>query len=233
MNHPYLRAYMAGIVVPTAFLLVAMTAFTLARFVFDVPVPIERVVVFPMALIPNLFGVWNMLYVGLRSRSPLSIGAHGALLPFVIIPLGLTLGSLLGVIQIDQDGVHAFQAVRLPYARGVFVLPVVVVVYYLVWKYIVGFLNDLVGLMRVDARNTMKSPISRREFVALSGGVVAGAALTARRHATTHRASRFRALKYRFRFLVCWNRSARTRPPTITRSSSAKSASRSCRDGTP
>ena len=30
MNHPYLRAYMAGIVVPAAFLLVAMTAFTLA-----------------------------------------------------------------------------------------------------------------------------------------------------------------------------------------------------------
>jgi hypothetical protein len=146
MNHPYLRAYMAGIVVPTAFLLVPMTAFTLLRFVFEVPVPIERVVVFPMALIPNLFGLWNMLYVALRSRRRLSIGAHGALLPFVLIPLGLTLGMVLGVIRVDQDGVQAFQAVRLPYARGVFVLPVVVVVYYLVWKYIVGFLNDLVGI---------------------------------------------------------------------------------------
>jgi hypothetical protein len=146
MNHPYLRAYMAGIVVPTAFLLVAMTAFTFARFVFHVPVPIERVIVFPMALIPNLFGVWNMLYVGLRSRSRLSIGAHGALLPFVLIPLGLTLGTVLGVVRIDQDGVQAFQAVRLPFSKGVFVLPVVVVVYYLVWKYIVGFLNDLVGI---------------------------------------------------------------------------------------
>ena len=145
MNHPYLRAYMAGIVVPTAFLLVPMTAFTLLRFVFEVPVPIERVVVFPMALIPNLFGLWNMLYVALRSRRRLSIGAHGALLPFVIIPLGLTLGMVLGVVSIDQDGVHVFQAVRLPYARGVFVLPVVVV-YYLVWKYVVGFLNDLVGV---------------------------------------------------------------------------------------
>ena len=70
MNHPYLRAYMAGIVVPTAFLLVVMIVFTLARFVFDVPVPIERVVVFPMALIPNLFGLWNIFYVGLRSRGP-------------------------------------------------------------------------------------------------------------------------------------------------------------------
>ena len=146
MNHPYLRAYMAGIVVPTAFLLVAMTGFTLARFVFEVSVPIERVIVFPMALIPNLFGVWNMLYVGLRSRSRLSIGAHGALLPFVLIPLGLALGTVIGVVRIDQDGVQAFQAVRLPFSNGVFVLPVVVVVYYLVWKYIVGFLNDLVGI---------------------------------------------------------------------------------------
>jgi hypothetical protein len=146
MNHPYLRAYMAGIVVPTAFLLVVMTAFTLARFVFEVPVPIERVVVFPMALIPNLFGVWNMLYVGLRSRSRLSIGAHGALLPLVLIPLGLTLGTVLGVVRIDQDGVQAFQAVRLPLFKGLFVLPVGVVVYYLVWKYVVGFLNDLVGI---------------------------------------------------------------------------------------
>jgi hypothetical protein len=146
MNHPYVRAYMAGIVVPTALLLVVMTVFSLARFVFRVPVPIERVIVFPMALIPNLFGVWNILYVGLRSRRRLSIGAHGALLPFVIVPLGLTLGTALGVIRLDQDGVQAFQAIRLPYLRGVIVLPVVVVVYYLVWKYIVGFLNDLVGI---------------------------------------------------------------------------------------
>ena len=146
MNHPYLRAYMAGIVVPTAFLLVVMTAFTVLRFVFDVPVPIERVVVFPMALIPNLFGVWNMLHVGLRARSRLSIGAYGALLPLVLIPFGLALGTVLGVIRFDQDGVRAFEAVKLPYSRGIAVLPVVVIVYYLVWKYIIGFLNDLVGI---------------------------------------------------------------------------------------
>ena len=146
MNHPFLRAYMAGIVVPTAFLLVVMTVFALARFVFEVPVPIERVVVFPMALIPNLFGAWNILYVSLGSRRRLSIGAHGALLPFVLIPSGLMLGTVLGVIRLDQDGVRAFQAVRLPYIEGVFILPVVVIVYYLVWKYIVAFLNDLVGI---------------------------------------------------------------------------------------
>ena len=41
---------------------------------------------------------------------------------------------------------QAFEAVRVPYARGIIVLPVVVIVYYLVWKDIVGFLNDLVGI---------------------------------------------------------------------------------------
>jgi hypothetical protein len=146
MNHPYLRAYMAGIVVPTAFLLVVMGLFSLARFVFHVPVPIERVIVFPMALIPNLFGVWNMLHVALTPDRRLSIGVHGALLPFVLVPLGFTLGVLLGVVTIDRDGVHAFETIRLSYVPAVFVLPVVIIMYYLVWKYIVGFLNDLVGI---------------------------------------------------------------------------------------
>jgi hypothetical protein len=145
MNHRYLRAYMAGIVVPTALLMVALVAFCLARFVFQVPVPIERVIVFPMALIPNLFGAWNMVW----ARSPafrLPIGLHGALLPFVIVPLGLLLGHLVGVVGFERGAVVAFQAARLPYARAALVFPVVIAVYYLVWKYVVAFLNDVVGV---------------------------------------------------------------------------------------
>jgi hypothetical protein len=109
-------------------------------------VPIERVIVFPMALIPNVFGLWNMLRVALMPGRRLSIGMHGALLPFVLVPLGFTLGVLLGVVTIDRDGVHAFETVTLSYIPAVFVFPVVIIVYYLVWKYIVGFLNDLVGI---------------------------------------------------------------------------------------
>jgi hypothetical protein len=146
MNHPYLRAYMAGIVVPTAFLLVVLGAFSLARFVFRVPVPIERAIVFPMALIPNLFGGWNMLRVALMPRLRLPVGTHGALLPFVIVPLGLTLGTLLGIVSVDREGLQAFETLRLSYGRALLVFPVVVTVYYLVWKYMVAFLNDLVGL---------------------------------------------------------------------------------------
>ncbi|HVH50301.1 MAG TPA: hypothetical protein VM781_01445, partial [Candidatus Bathyarchaeia archaeon] len=60
-KHPFLRAYLAGIAVPTAFLLVVMTGYTCARYVWDIPAPIERVIVFPMAFVPNLWGLWNVL----------------------------------------------------------------------------------------------------------------------------------------------------------------------------
>jgi len=55
-KHPYLRAYLAGIAVPTVFLLVIMTSYTVIRYVWDVPIAIERVIVFPMAAVPNAWG---------------------------------------------------------------------------------------------------------------------------------------------------------------------------------
>ena len=80
-RHIYLRAYMAGVVVPTILLLLGFFAFLVLRFVCHVPTPIERILIFPLAIIPNAFGVWNMLYVALRSRWRVPIGLHGAALP--------------------------------------------------------------------------------------------------------------------------------------------------------
>ncbi len=145
-HHPYLRGYMAGITVPTAFLLVALTAFSIARFVYQVPLPIERVIVFPMALIPNLFGAWNILYVALRSRRHLPIGFHGALLPFVLAPIGFIFASSLGFLTVTPHGLVYFGLLTVPYLLLGVVFPIVVVVYYLVWKYLVGFLNGLLGI---------------------------------------------------------------------------------------
>jgi hypothetical protein len=147
MNHRYLRAYMAGIVIPTAFLLVVLAVFCVARFVFDVPVPIERAIVFPMALIPNLFGAWNVFYFALPPARRLAIGIHGALLPFVLVPLGLALATKLGLCRVDREGWIGFQAIRLSHAHGLLVFLLLVAIYYLVWKYIVRFLNDLVGIV--------------------------------------------------------------------------------------
>jgi hypothetical protein len=134
-QHPYLRAYMAGIVAPTVFLLVVATAFTMMRYVFNVPVPIERVIVFPMAVVPNLWGLWNMLFVALRGRLHLSIGLHGALLPILLVPLGVALAGFLE-FSIPSFVLHVFPIL----------VPIGLIVYYLAWKYIVSFLNRVLEL---------------------------------------------------------------------------------------
>ena len=131
-SHPYLRAYMAGICLPTILLLIAMTAFTLARFVYNVPIPIERILVFPMAVVPNAWGAWNMFYLKFGShRWPLAL--HGALLPVLLIPLGVALAHLLD-IEIITAGVVAVFA------------PIAIIIYYLAWKYLVGYFNRLLGI---------------------------------------------------------------------------------------
>jgi hypothetical protein len=142
--HPYLRAYMAGISVPTPLLLVALTLFSIARYVYNVPIPVERVIIFPMAIVPNLFGAWNVLYVALRSRMPL--GVHGAILPFILAPLGFFLARALGFLKVTSYGLVYFDVVRIHYAHLAMVFPAVLVVYYLVWKYLVGFFNSVAGI---------------------------------------------------------------------------------------
>jgi hypothetical protein len=145
-THPYLRAYMGGIVAPTVFLLLVLTAFCMARFVFQVPVPIERVIVFPMALVPSLFGLWNMFYLWLRPRRHLPIGLHGALLPFVLAPLGFVLATGLGFLSLGSSGVVWFEQLIVPYHYIAFGFGIALIVYYLVWKYLVGFFNQVLGI---------------------------------------------------------------------------------------
>jgi hypothetical protein len=145
-THPYLRAYMAGIVFPTLVLLLVLTGFCLARFVFQVPLPIERVIVFPMALVPNLFGLWNMFYLWLRPRPHLPIGFHGALLPFVLAPCGFALASALGFVKLGSSGLVCPENFVVPYQYVAFALTFGVIVYYLAWKYLVGFFNQVLGI---------------------------------------------------------------------------------------
>jgi len=134
-QHIYLRAYMAGIVVPTVFLLVVATVFTMARYVYNIPLPVERVIVFPMAVVPNAWGLWNVLFIALRTRLQLSIGLHGALLPILLAPLGILVASLLNA-SIPNFVAHAFPILA----------PVGLIAYYLAWKYLVGFLNRVQGI---------------------------------------------------------------------------------------
>jgi len=134
-QHPYLRAYMAGIVVPTIFLIVVATVFCIVRYVYNLPVPVERVIVFPMAFVPNLWGLWNMLFAASHMRTRLSLGLHGALLPFLLAPLGILLTRVL-----DFPVLHSMPHV---FPIGA---PLALIAYYLVWKYIVGFLNRVLSI---------------------------------------------------------------------------------------
>jgi hypothetical protein len=145
-THPYLRAYMAGIVAPSVGLLVALTVFIVTRLVFQVPIPIERVIIFPMALVPNAFGIWNIIYVWSRPRRHLPIGFHGALLPLILVPIGALAAVCVGFMTVGAHGVTWFQAVSVPYSLiGPWFLAAVIV-YYLVWKYVVGSLNQVLGI---------------------------------------------------------------------------------------
>ena len=134
-KHPYLRAYLAGIAMPTMFMMIELSFFIIARFVYNVPVVIERLLVFPMALVPNLWGLWNMLYVRLGPGHRLPLGMHGATLVFLLVPVGLTLAWALGIWILTPTPTLILT-----------VFPVALIVYYLVWKHIVGFFNQLLGV---------------------------------------------------------------------------------------
>lgn len=142
----YLRAYMAGVVVPTVLLLVGVSVFMVARFMYHDLAPLERVLVFPLTIVPNAFGLWNMLYVALRPRWQVPIGLHGALLPFILAPIGITLASSLGFLRLTSSRVIWFEIVSIPTWFLGFAPFIAIAAYYLIWKYLVGFLNRVQGI---------------------------------------------------------------------------------------
>ena len=95
---------------------------------------IERVLPFPMAVVPNLWGFWNVVYAAIHARCPRwPLGVHGALLVLFLVPAGVMLARTMAVADITL-------ASALP------VIPVVMVIYYLAWKFVVGFLNTELGV---------------------------------------------------------------------------------------
>jgi hypothetical protein len=132
-SHPYLRAYMAGVLLPSWVLLLALAVFLLGHFTERVPAGLERAIVFPMAIVPNLWGLWNLLYTLLGLRGRVSIGVFGSLLPLILVPAGLALASALDV---------SFFSTR----QAALFLPLPMVIYYLAWKYAVAFFNRIVEL---------------------------------------------------------------------------------------
>jgi hypothetical protein len=145
-THPYLRAYLAGVFAPTLILPLILTAFIVLRLVLQVPVPIERGLIFPMAIVPALWGLWNVLWLGVHTRTHLALGLHGALLPALLVPSGALVAHCLGILALGATSVTWFNAISAPYVLIALGFCFGVAVYYLVWKYIVGFLNRVLGI---------------------------------------------------------------------------------------
>jgi hypothetical protein len=145
-SHPYLRAFLAGVFVPTLILPVLLCAFIVVRLVLREPFPIERGLIFPMAVVPALWGLWNMLWLALQQRTHLSGGVHGAILPLLLLPAGAVLATSLGILQLGASGVTWFHSCFVPYAAIAPVFLAALAGYYLAWKYIVGFVNRTLGI---------------------------------------------------------------------------------------
>lgn len=133
-RYPYLRAYLAGIFVPTLFLLVAVTTYTFLRYEYNLA-RVARIMIYPMAAVPSLWGFWNMLYVAKPASRKVSLGIYGGLLPFVLVAVGY-LGTRLLNFTIPPTVFNWF-----PY-----VFPAILILYFVLWKYVVGFLNRELGI---------------------------------------------------------------------------------------
>jgi len=130
--HPYLRAYMSGIALPSMILPFVLIGLSLQYSLIH-----ERhlgdVVMFPIGLVPNAWGLWNVVYVWLRRHREIPIGLYGAALVLVLAPLGYGLQRAVG------------QMVWTPelFAIG---FPAALVIYYIAWKLVVARFNDLLGV---------------------------------------------------------------------------------------
>lgn len=146
ITHPTLRAFLAGVFVPTLVLPALLALFIMVRLVLEFPVPIERGIIFPMALVPALWGLWNILWTRTGLHSKLPLGLFGALLPVVAAPVGATVGALSGVFALEARGVVWFQVFHIPYVLIACFFLAALAGYYLAWKYIVGFVNRTLGI---------------------------------------------------------------------------------------
>jgi len=145
-THRYLRAFLAGVFVPTLVLPFMLVGFILVRIVYQLPFPIERGLVFPMALVPALWGLWNMLWLGSHARTHLPLGLHGAILPFLLLPAGALVATCLGILSPGSNGVTWFHTCYVSYAWIATCFLAVLATYYLVWKHVVGFVNRVLGI---------------------------------------------------------------------------------------
>ena len=131
----YVKAFIAGLAFPATVFPILYSGVYLGGQGEVRTVPVQF---FPL-FIPLVFGLWNDLYFLIGKRCPVRdrnvrLWAHGGILGF--------LAAVFGVFVIG------IPALLFNVTGGIQYLPLVVVpiVYGLIWRYVVKYLNDLVGL---------------------------------------------------------------------------------------
>jgi len=79
--------------------------------------------------------LWNLIFVAFLQKRHIPLGLFGGALPLLLVPGGYLVARLLNFTIPPV----AFQVVPVG-------LPIALIVYYLVWKYFVGFLNAELGI---------------------------------------------------------------------------------------
>jgi hypothetical protein len=71
---------------------------------------------------------------------------HGAVLPFLLAPIGFAIASTQGFLRVEHSAFVWFDIIRVPVWFLGFAPFIAITAYYLIWKYLVGFLNRVQGI---------------------------------------------------------------------------------------
>ena len=133
----YLRAFIAGLAFPATLLPIVYAVL----YSFDIGPVRSLPMQFMPILFPLMFGLWNVLCFSMFR--PI-LGKHKSLRLWISgIVLGLILAAI-GIFRLDLPGLLFNQVGNIKYAY----LVVIPLVYGLIWRYIIGYLNKL---LRVES----------------------------------------------------------------------------------
>lgn len=131
----HLHAYLAGAAVPTVLLPVMLVTYCAVRSQINPDIGLERMMQFPLALAPLVWGVWNVVWASQPEQQRLPLGVHGAVVPVVLAPLAVWGYESLGV--------------KLPEGAVGFIgpgIPLMMALYFVLWRTVVGRLNKLLDV---------------------------------------------------------------------------------------
>jgi hypothetical protein len=129
-THRYVRAFLAGIGLPT---IVVCVAGLIAVVMFDgLAPPIQRAILVPIAVNPVIWGLWNVLWFASGSRR-LPLGWHGTILGVLLVAIGVLAAPSLQVSAITPE---AGAAAALPTG----------IAYHVLWRWGVASLNSVLAV---------------------------------------------------------------------------------------